>query len=541
MVGAALVVALSGTGCSPSSQTSIDAGQPPDAIPSDARDPFDAARSPDAGELVDAEPSADAGESTDGAEPSLACLDADGDGAIRDPFLCDGSSDPPDCDDNDARRSPFFAEIPYDGIDNNCDGTDLVDMDQDGFPGMLRTAWTPQHDGLEWPEDLEDEWDCDDEDPLRHPTALEIIGDGIDRDCDGSPDTAPFAFGGHTWIDPRPPRLEATPESYVLSMVGDELHDPHGERHLDHALGAFFTLDRPQPPMRFTGEFQFVHGSYEWTSLSDEHALGRGVAVIHSAEASGTTLLHGTSAAISGAPGSTELRLQRFVSDETGDFAPVGPTWTSGEDDHAPTTLAYNAFDGWIDEAGHYWLMGCGEEAVHYLRADPDTLEPVAHGHAVGGADGRGGYACFLEPREGDVPLAHVFWDDGGEPAHAAWRLPATGSPATLAVEHGPFPWDGIRARTASRRADFVILAGSAASASAITYGDGVTQEVVPLGGTVVAADGHRAGDAVYLAAIVESGPGHAVTLLRPDERSRGMGRARALPTIDAEHPAARR
>lgn len=70
-----------------------------------------------------------------------------------------------DCDDNDASINPGEDEIPYDGIDQDCDGEDLTDVDGDGF--------SP------------DDGDCDDENPDINPDAEEIPNDGIDQDCDG--------------------------------------------------------------------------------------------------------------------------------------------------------------------------------------------------------------------------------------------------------------------------------------------------------------------------------------------------------------------
>lgn len=38
-----------------------------------------------------------------------------------------------DCNDNDASINPGAEEIPYDGIDQDCSGSDLTDVDEDGF------------------------------------------------------------------------------------------------------------------------------------------------------------------------------------------------------------------------------------------------------------------------------------------------------------------------------------------------------------------------------------------------------------------------
>src|SRR6056297_4120338 len=81
-----------------------------------------------------------------------------------------------DCDDTDASIYPGATEICGDGIDQDCDGSDLTcpeDIDDDG-------------DGY-----TENEGDCDDTDASIYPGAEEICGDGIDQDCDGSDLTCP--------------------------------------------------------------------------------------------------------------------------------------------------------------------------------------------------------------------------------------------------------------------------------------------------------------------------------------------------------------
>jgi CSLREA domain-containing protein len=95
-------------------------------------------------------------------------LDADGDGTTPcGPDGVPGTADD-DCDDTDAGIGPGVAEICGDGIDQDCDGLDSVDVDGDGFDDVACGGD-----------------DCDDGDASINPDAEEICADGIDQDCDG--------------------------------------------------------------------------------------------------------------------------------------------------------------------------------------------------------------------------------------------------------------------------------------------------------------------------------------------------------------------
>lgn len=102
------------------------------------------------------------GSSSTAASP-VRCLnlqgDLDGDGVLP----CEG-----DCDNRDPHINPDAPEVPYDGIDQDCDGEDLIDVDQDGDPAEYAGGS-----------------DCDDLDPTVSASADEIPYDGIDQDCDG--------------------------------------------------------------------------------------------------------------------------------------------------------------------------------------------------------------------------------------------------------------------------------------------------------------------------------------------------------------------
>ncbi len=107
-------------------------------------------------------------------EPATDCAEGDAD--------CDGYGAAEDCDDADPAINPGADEVPYDAIDQDCDGLDLTDVDGDGF------------DASEVGGD-----DCDDGAAEVHPDAMEIPCNTVDEDCNGTMIqdgmTASFAAG----------------------------------------------------------------------------------------------------------------------------------------------------------------------------------------------------------------------------------------------------------------------------------------------------------------------------------------------------------
>ncbi len=107
--------------------------------------------------------------------------DNDGDsfGAGQPSTSCDQPSgmaaNDEDCDDDAADVHPGAVETPYDGVDQDCDGADLDDVDGDGSP---------------YPDD------CDDSDETRSPAFHELCSDEIDNNCSGVVDDDCQYFGG---------------------------------------------------------------------------------------------------------------------------------------------------------------------------------------------------------------------------------------------------------------------------------------------------------------------------------------------------------
>jgi hypothetical protein len=114
-----------------------------------------------------------------------------------------------DCDDAAAGVSPSQVELPYDGVDNDCDGKDLTDVDGDGHDATVA--------GGE---------DCDDADASVSPGATETWANGVtDNDCDGVRESVRLDYGAEAWIGASPGGQAGRRASALGDVTGDGLAD----------------------------------------------------------------------------------------------------------------------------------------------------------------------------------------------------------------------------------------------------------------------------------------------------------------------------
>jgi hypothetical protein len=79
----------------------------------------------------------------------------------------DGSKKPADCNDRNPAIHPGATDVPENGVDEDCNGTDAVNLDHDG-------------DRFNRPQD------CNDANPAIHPGATDIPDNEVDEDCNGT-------------------------------------------------------------------------------------------------------------------------------------------------------------------------------------------------------------------------------------------------------------------------------------------------------------------------------------------------------------------
>jgi hypothetical protein len=106
------------------------------------------------------------------------------------------SAEDGDCNDVNPAINPSATDLVGDGVDQNCDGLDGMDLDSDGFPSQASGGA-----------------DCDDGDAaINEDAGIGDRADGIDSNCDGSDGVS---------IDYRAGRIAVAASGVRLHNVGD--------------------------------------------------------------------------------------------------------------------------------------------------------------------------------------------------------------------------------------------------------------------------------------------------------------------------------
>ena len=290
--------------------------------------------------------------------------------------------DASDCDDTAAARHPGATELPYDGIDQDCDGADLCDVDADGY-----TAAECGGD------------DCADADAGVYPGATEL-GDGVDRDCDGDTDE-----------DGLPDQDELA----AGSDPGDADTDDDGLEDADPLEPDSIDADTDDDGLSDGEEIGIgtdpLDADTDGDGLSDGLELGRTTGIADGVSEGGVPYL-GTNSASLHADADPATTTDPLVGDSDGDTLPDGAEDANG--DGAVTDL----------QIGGTGTPGSGETDPNEADTDGDGLDdgeevtssPVDTDTDDGSVDDGTEAANGTDPLDAtdDVPVVDEDTDDDG-------------------------------------------------------------------------------------------------------------------------------
>jgi hypothetical protein len=386
----------------------------------------------------------------DCADPDCAfACDADGDG-----WQGNGG---PDCDDGNAAVNPDEDEVPYDGLDNDCDeATPDDDLDGDGF---LAAA------------------DCDDASAATYPGAPETCGNGQLDDCDDpAPPPLDTCYGERPLSSADAFLTSGTADGFAGQSVG-WLPDASGDGVPELLVGAYgenmlggagFLMHGP-----LAGSFDLADATLKMVAESEDDWVGYAMAgtgnvaggpvpvIAVSAryddsagnQAGAVYLVNG------GDQGTLDLSAARskILGQATGDSFGFSVSGAGDTNDDGVADLIVGApFVKQSDDGAAYLFhgpirVGAVQVSEAAVRFEGEKADDQAGCSVAGGADVDGdGYD--------DVAVGSCFNDRGGENAGAVFLF--RGGPSMAAVRSVATAEGGLQGDEAQARAGTAIAFG---------------------------------------------------------------------------------
>ena len=369
-------------------------------------------------------------------DATLWYVDADGDGFGDDndsgESSCDGGSGrvatAGDCDDTTAGVHPGASDEPYDGIDSDCDGADLTDVDGDGYD-----AESVGGD------------DCDDSDAGSSPGVAEAWDDdGTDNDCDGD------AWDPVTWSSTEAlTRIDGAAAGgefgRSIGLWVDEQCLFGNAPYVDGARGAVYAISG-QPGVLSAGSGGYAQGTGEGAYMSATtrvSSAGRvAVAQVGDRGGEGAVFVLDGRALCAGTTGAVdELSTLTIAGTEPGSWFGSDTAWLDDLDGDGLQELAVSA----PGASGG----GSGRGAV-YLWDSPGTgvsVDDSTHDVVLWGTQDTSGLEAITTARDDDgsgrpwLILGQQVAEPGSAGMFLVDRLSATSGSVSDAAQAGLVTW----------------------------------------------------------------------------------------------------